>query len=368
MNALLFTPGPLTTSATVKKAMQNDVGSRDKLFIDTVQEIRTDLLSLGHVSVEDGFECVLMQGAGTFAIESVLGSSVGQDDTLLILSNGAYGERQVEIAKVNGLKYNVLRFPENELVNPEVLKSFLSDHPFITHVSVVHCETTTGIFNPIQSIGEVVKKAGCVYIIDAMSSFGGVDINLKSVDCDFLISSSNKCIEGVPGFGFILSKRKELLTTNGRARSLSLDLYGQWAALEKNGQFRFTPPTLSLMAFRQALKELHQEGGIAARSRRYKNNMVLLTEGMQRLGFVCYLPSSLRGHIISSFLYPTHPAFDFTEMYDFLRESGFIIYPGKLSTSQAFRIGNIGHIFSEDIQHLLESIKKYLLKKGILSA
>ena len=364
---LLFTPGPLTTSRSVKEAMMQDMGSRDYSFINAVKDIRDELLQLAHVSKADGYECVIMQGSGTFAIESVISSAVGKDDMLLVLANGAYGERIAKMAMIHGLNHHVIRFPEDEIVRPEVTEEFLVTHPEITHVACIHSETTTGLFNPATEIGEVCKKHHKVFIVDAMSSFGGVEMDMKSMQIDFLISSSNKCIEGVPGFAFSLCTKTELEKAKGRARTLSLDLYEQWAGLEATGQFRFTPPTLSIMAFRQALRELDKEGGIKAREERYRTNKQILDAGMAGLGFKQYLREEIQGHIITSFLYPDDPNFNFEQFYKRLNERGFVIYPGKLGKTDAFRIGNIGQIFPQDIKALIVAVKEVLLELQVFS-
>ena len=329
--------------------MLHDLGSRDDAFIAVVREIRSELLRLGGVSQEQGYETVLMQGSGTFGVESVISSVVGKNDQLLILVNGAYGERIVKMAKVHGINHIVKTIPENEIVPSQVVAELLSQQPGITHVACIHSETTTGLFNPITEIGAVCKEVGKVFIVDAMSSFGGVQMDIKAMQIDFLVSSSNKCIEGVPGFSFVLCKKSELLKAQGQARSLSLDLYDQWNGLEKNGQFRFTPPTHSLLAFRQAIRELDAEGGIVAREARYKKNKSMLDAGMQAMGFQYYLDHAIHGHIISSFLYPQDPNFDFMKFYQALSDRGLVIYPGKLSLMDAFRIGNIGYLFPKDI-------------------
>jgi len=357
---LLFTPGPLTTSKTVKEAMLQDMGSRDHEFMDAVKDIRNQLLSIGHVSKADGYEAVIIQGSGTFGVESVISSVVKKEDTLLVIANGAYGERIIKMAKIHQMNLSILRFEEDQIISPEVTDAFIKSNPSITHVACIHSETTTGLFNPIEAIGDVCKKNNLVFIVDAMSSFGGVDIDIKKSQVDFLLSSSNKCIEGVPGFAFAICKKSELEKAKGNARSLSLDLYDQWAGLETNGQFRFTPPTLSIMAFRQALRELDEEGGVQARELRYKTNKKILDEGMDALGFKQYLNPSIQGHIISSFLYPRDPNFNFENFYKKLSEKGCIIYPGKLSKTNAFRIGNIGQIFPEDITYLLETIREVI--------
>lgn len=355
---LLFTPGPLSTSSTVKEAMLKDVGSRDHEFIQAVRDISNHLLALAGVTKEAGYECVLVQGSGTFGIESVISSVVGKDDVLLILANGAYGERIVKMCRIHQFNHHVLRFEENEIVTAAATETFLAAHPEITHVACIHSETTTGLFNPVAAIGAVCAKQGKVFIVDAMSSFGGVEMNMQNMQIDFLVSSSNKCIEGVPGFAFALCKKTELEKAKGRARTLSLDLHEQWAGLVSNGQFRFTPPTLSIMAFRQALKELEAEGGVRARQQRYQENKKILDEGMAALGFKQYLRPEIQGHIITSFLYPDDPDFNFEIFYKKLSDLGFVIYPGKLGKTDAFRIGNIGQIFPADVEALVGAIKK----------
>ena len=357
---LLFTPGPLTTSTTVKQAALEDVGSRDSAFMQSIQEIRNGLLELAHVSKADGYESVIMQGSGTFAIESVVSSVMGPGNVLLILANGAYGERIVKMASMHKLDHQVLRFPEDEIVSPVVTEKFLTEHPEVSHVACIHCETTTGLFNPVAEIGSACKRHNKVFIVDAMSSFGGVQMDMREWHIDFLISSSNKCIEGIPGFGFVLCRKAELEKAKGCSRSLSLDLYDQWAGLETSGQFRFTPPTLSIMAFRQALRELETEGGVSAREKRYRANKKILDSGMRELGFIQYLKPEIQGHIITSFLYPENKNFDFSRFYQKLNDRGFVIYPGKLSRANAFRIGNIGQIFPEDVRRLVHAIGEIL--------
>lgn len=356
---LLFTPGPLSTTATVKEAMLEDMGSRDYGFIQAVKDIRSELLMLAGVT-EDQFATVLVQGSGTFGVESVISSVVGKKDTLLILANGAYGERIAKMSQMHQLNHHVLRFPENEIVTAAATEDILKTYPGITHVACIHSETTTGLFNPVAEIGAVCKQYGKVFIVDAMSSFGGVRMDMQQMQIDFLVFSSNKCIEGVPGFAFAICKKTELEKAKGQARSLSLDLYEQWVGLETNGQFRFTPPTLSIMAFRQALKELEEEGGVSAREQRYKTNKRTLDEGMAALGFKQYLHPGIQGHIITSFLYPDDSRFHFDTFYKKLNEQGFVIYPGKLGKTDAFRIGNIGQIFPHHVQALVEAIQKTL--------
>jgi 2-aminoethylphosphonate-pyruvate transaminase len=365
---LLFTPGPLTTSKSVKEAMMQDMGSRDYAFINAVKDIRNGLLQLAQVSKSEGYECVIMQGSGTFGIESVISSVVGKKDVLLVLANGAYGERIAKMASIHQLDHHVLRFAEDEVVSPEATEEFLQLHPEVTHVACIHSETTTGLFNPVTEIGAVCKRFNKIFIVDAMSSFGGVEMDMEEMQIDFLVSSSNKCIEGVPGFAFALCKKAELEKGKGQARSVSLDLFDQWAGLEASGQFRFTPPTLSIMAFRQALRELEEEGGIKAREGRYKANKQVLDAGMRAIGFRQYLRPEIQGHIITSFLYPDDPSFNFDIFYKKLNERGFVIYPGKLGKADAFRIGNIGQIFPEDVKALILAVKEVLEEEHLVIA
>jgi 2-aminoethylphosphonate-pyruvate transaminase len=361
---LLFTPGPLTTTASVKEAALADLGSRDSIFLEVVRNIRQRLLDLAH-SASPEYEAIIMQGSGTFGIESVISSAVPAEGMLLNIINGAYGRRISQMAKIHSIPLIELIFEENQLPDLQEIESQLKDNPLITHVSVVHCETTTGIINPISEIGKIVSAQNKVFIVDAMSSFGAYDIDLKSCNISFLISSSNKCIEGIPGFSFILASRTELEKCKSHARTLSLDLYDQWSGLNLNGQFRFTPPVQVMLSFNEALNELAIEGGIKARAKRYYENNSLLISGMRNLGFKTYLPTEIRGHIITSFHYPTHPNFSFDTFYGILSDKGFVIYPGKLSKVDCFRIGNIGQLFFIDIHMLIDAIEETLFEMKI---
>jgi len=359
MDKLLFTPGPLTTSSTVKEAMLHDYGSRDLKFVDMVKKVREKLLQLGGVSKEKGYECIIMQGSGTFGIEATVSSAIPKDGHLLIVINGAYGHRMAKICSVHGIKHSSMIFSENELPDLGKAEAALIADSSITHIAIVHCETTTGIFNPIKELGALAAKYNKTYIVDAMSSFGAVPVNIAEFNIDFLVSSSNKCIEGVPGFSFIIANRERLLQTKGQARTLVLDVFAQWEGLENDGQFRFTPPTHSLAAFHRALHELDKEGGVEGRAKRYKENYQTLVKGMRKLGFKEYLEREKQGYIITSFLYP-EKNFDFKAFYNALNEKGFVIYPGKLSKADCFRIGNIGRIYKKDVEALLQAIENTL--------
>jgi 2-aminoethylphosphonate-pyruvate transaminase len=361
----LFTPGPLTTSRTVKKAMLRDLGSRDEEFIGVVRRIRSRLLAVAGVSQEAGYECVLMQGSGTYTVESVISSTMPRDGRLLVVVNGAYGERIVAIAKRHGIPTVVIREKESKLPNVDEIARTLAARRDIRMTAVVHCETTSGIINPIQAIGEAVHRHGGLYFVDSMSAFGAVQIDLIASQIDFLVSSANKCIEGIPGFAFAICRRQTLLASEGSARTVSLDLLAQWQGLERNGQFRFTPPTHALLAFDQALNELDAEGGVTGRAQRYRENHETLRRGMQDMGFTEYVPQALQGDIITSFQYPADPRFDFLEFYSRLVEKGFVIYPGKVSDANCFRIGTIGRIFPSNVTALLAAIHDVITDLGI---
>jgi 2-aminoethylphosphonate-pyruvate transaminase len=360
----LFTPGPLTTSRSVKEAMLHDLGSRDDEFINIVRRVRDRLLSIAGVSKQAGYECVLMQGCGTYTVESVISSIVPPGGQILVIVNGAYGERIVAIAERHGIESVVVRTGEDKLPEISEIERVLARSPGVYMTAVVHCETTSGIINPIQAIGETVSKHQSLYFVDSMSAFGAIPIHLPRSHIDFLVSSANKCIEGVPGFGLAICRRDALLAAKGLSRTVSLDLLAQWQALESNGQFRFTPPTHVLLAFQQALNELEAEGGVAGRSKRYLENYETLQHGMSGMGFRAYVPERLRGNIITSYRYPTDPRFDFCEFYNRLNERGFVIYPGKVSDADCFRIGTIGRLFPTDVSALLSAIRDVMCDLG----
>lgn len=339
-----------------------DMGSRDAEFIAVVSEIRERLLALAGVKQADGYEAILMQGAGTFGIESVISSAIPAEGKLLIMINGAYGKRIRDIAGRHGIETAVIEVSEKTQPDLRELSRRLADDCDITHVALVHCETSSGILNPLNEIGSVVKEMGRIFIVDAMSSFGGIPLNVAESGIDFLISSANKCIEGVPGFSLVIADHDQLLAIDGQARTISLDLLAQWKGLEEQGQFRFTPPTHAILAFREALRELDDEGGVVGRATRYAVNHAALLRGMRRMGFREYVPAESQSHIITAFLFPEDWCFDFTEFYERLSSKGMLIYPGKLKDVDCFRIGNIGKIFESDIESLLTAIEATLLE------
>ncbi|WP_286923943.1 MULTISPECIES: 2-aminoethylphosphonate--pyruvate transaminase [Lysinibacillus] len=358
----LLTPGPLTTTETVKREMLIDRCTWDDDYKNVTQVIRKQLLDLAQVD-ESEYTAVLMQGSGSFVVESVLTTAIGEEDKVLILTNGAYGERIVEMAEVLNLQHVVYSVPYDEQPSSLEVQALLEKDPSITHVAVVHCETTTGMLNPIKKIGEVVHSFNKTFIVDAMSSFGGVPMDLSGLYIDFCISSANKCIQGVPGFGFVIAKTEALEKCNGQARSVALDLYNQWEVMKKDGKWRFTSPTHVVAAFAKALEELMEEGGIRARYERYAENNQLLRSHLSALGFKAYITEELQSPIITTFLFP-HKEFSFKHFYHEMKKAGFVIYPGKLTDVDTFRIGNIGDIHEEDMLTLCEVIENYMVVKN----
>lgn len=353
---ILLTPGPLTTSDRVKQVMMQDWCTWDEDYnVNIVQHIRTRLLELAHVTPQH-YTTVLLQGSGTYCVESALSCSITAQDKLLIFANGAYGDRMGEIARYHHLNHVIVSLEETVQITPQLVQETLQKEQGVTHVAVVHCETTTGILNPIEEIAAVVKTAGLQLIVDAMSSFGGIDIEVEKLGIDLLVSSSNKCIQGVPGFGFIIIRKESLQRCKGVSRSLSLDLYDQWATMEKgNGKWRFTSPTHVVRAFAEALEELKEEGGVKARNERYRNNHRTLIEGMKKLGYTPLLAPDKQSPIITSFLYPSAD-FSFHDFYYALKAKGFVIYPGKISKHDTFRIGNIGDVYPFDFEGLILAV------------
>lgn len=355
---ILLTPGPLTTRPETRQAMLRDWGSRDRAFIAMTARLRQGLLELSngvgsHVAVP-------LQGSGTFIVEATLGTLVAPKDKLLVLVNGAYGERMMRIMARLGRRAEALTWPENQPVDPARLDRVLTDDPDITHVALVHCETTTGILNPLGGVAKVVAAHGRKLLVDAMSSFGALSIDLRLTPAAAVMASSNKCLEGVPGIGFAVIDRNEIVGAKGNSPSLAFDLYDQWQGFEANGQWRFTPPVQVVAALVEALDLLAREGGAAARRKRYQAHFDFLADEMIRLGFSLFLKRSEQAPIIATFLQPSAAWFDFHAFYEALAAKGFLIYPGKLSQADTFRIGCIGAIELADFKRLMQTIETIL--------
>lgn len=360
---LLLTPGPLTTSRTVREAMLQDWCTWDDDYNALVQELRQRLVGLATATQD--VTAVPMQGSGTFAVESALGTLVPADGRLLVATNGAYGRRMVQIATRLRIPCVELAHPETEPLDPGRIEDALARDRGVTHVAVVHCETTTGMLNDVAGIGGLVAARGATFVVDAMSSFGGLPFTMESLHADALVSSANKCIAGVPGFGFVLVQRALLADCAGRARSVSLDLFDQWQTMEREGgKWRFTSPTHTVRAFLQALRELEAEGGVAARHARYVENQRRLVVGLTAMGFRALLPTALQSPFITAFHLPVDPAFRFSSLYHALKRRRFVIYPGKVSDADTFRVGTIGHVQPGDIDQLVAAFGESVRELG----
>ncbi|MFC0227451.1 2-aminoethylphosphonate--pyruvate transaminase [Serratia aquatilis] len=358
---LLLTPGPLSTTASVRAAMLQDSCTWDTDYnLGVVEPIRRELVRLATAEqFTADYSAVLLQGSGSYVVESVLGSALNAGDCLLIVNNGAYGARMVEMAQCLGVNHRVLDCGETARPEIQDLEELLIRHPEISHLAIVHCETTTGMLNPLEEVAAFCQYHGIRLIVDAMSSFGGIPFDIGRLGIEFLISSANKCIQGVPGFGFVIAHRTALAACAGQARSVSLDLHAQWQTMEQQGgKWRFTSPTHTVLAFAQALRELDEEGGINARHQRYQENQRTLVAGMQSLGFTPLLPTAWQSPVITAFYSPSDPDYRFAEFYQRLKALGFVIYPGKVSQAECFRIGNIGNVTPQQIRQLLAAMEQ----------
>jgi len=360
---LLLTPGPLTTAKSVKEVMVHDWGSRDAGFIAINRAVLARLPELIHGAAD--FVTVPMQGSGTFAVEAMLTSFVPPEGEVLVLVNGAYGHRAKRILDIAKRATVVHETPEDTPPDLAEVERILEQSRTITHVFAVHCETTSGILNPIEDIAAVCERHGKRLLIDAMSAFGAIPLDAREVRFDAVAASSNKCFEGVPGLGFVLCRKSALAETSGNATTLVLDLFDQHQALEKTGQYRFTPPIHVIVAFHQALEEHGQEGGVAGRGGRYRENCRILVDGMRGMGFETLLPDDLQAPIIVTFHMPDDPRFEFQRFYDGLKERGYVIYPGKLTVADSFRIGCIGRLNADHMRGALAAVREVLEDQGL---
>lgn len=363
----LLTPGPLTTSYRVKETMLRDWGSWDGDFRALTVEMRQRLLALTG-DTEGLLDCVPMQGSGSFSVEAMLGSFVPQGGKVLVLSNGAYGKRIMQTLAYLNRAYTVI--DKGDYMPPrgvEVTAAIEVD-PAITHVVVVHCETSSGILNPVKEIADAVAASGRKLLIDSMSAFGAIALDFHEINYAAMVSSSNKCLEGVPGFGFIIARKEELEAAEGRSHSLSLDVHAQWVHMNKTGQWRFTPPTHVVVAFVEALRAHVEEGAVAGRGARYANNRDVVVSGMRDLGFETLLKDRWLSPIIVTFFCPASAAFDFSRFYQLMKAKGFIIYPGKLTVADSFRIGCIGQMDEEIMRKVVIAAAQALSEMGVNSA
>jgi 2-aminoethylphosphonate-pyruvate transaminase len=362
-NPILLTPGPLTTSPETKAAMLSDWGSWDGAFNELTAAVCSDLVQI--VNGQSEHVCIPLQGSGTFSVEAAIGTFVPRNGKVLVPDNGAYCKRIARMLGYLGREAIVLAHAEQAPADPARIDAALASDPGITHVAQVHCETGTGILNPLHEIAAVVARHGRGLIVDAMSSYGAIPIDARKLRFDALIAASGKCLEGVPGMGFVIGRRSALEGSGGNSSSLAMDLLDQWQYMQKTGQWRFTPPTHVVAALRAAIDQYKAQGGQTARLARYSENCAALVSGMRKLGFETFLPDSLQAPIIVTFHAPPDPAYNFGEFYRRVRDRGFILYPGKLTTVDTFRVGCIGAIEADTIGQAVAAIADTLGAMGV---
>ena len=360
---ILLTPGPLTTSLATKTAMLRDWGSWDASFNAITAQVREKLLGIAHGG--SAFACVPMQGSGTFSVEAAVNTLVPRNGHLLVLINGAYGHRLAKLASMMGRKVTTFVAGDDQATTAADADRLLAADASITHVAVIHCETSTGIENPLAAIADVVAKRGRRLVVDAMSSFGALPIDLSTLQADAVVAASGKCIEGPPGMGFVLCRRSALEASAGNSTSLALDLHDQWTYMERTTQWRYTPPTHVVAAFDAALDQFIAAGGQPARLARYRANCETLLEGMQTLGFRSFLPAPIQAPIIVTFHAPGDSRYAFKAFYEGVRDRGFVLYPGKLTEIETFRVGCIGAIGAEEMRQAVHAMADALADLGV---
>ncbi|WP_338475193.1 2-aminoethylphosphonate--pyruvate transaminase [Pseudomonas khavaziana] len=355
---ILLTPGPLTTSNRTRQAMMVDWGSWDDRFNQLTASVCTQLLAI--LNGADSHHCVPLQGSGTFAVEAAIGTLVPREGKVLVLINGAYGKRLAKICEVLGRTFSTFETAEDEPTTAADVDRLLQADAAITHVALIHCETSTGILNPLPEIAQVVKRHGKRLIIDAMSSFGALPIDAREVPFEALIAASGKCLEGVPGMGFVFAEKAALAASQGNCHSLAMDLFDQHTYMVKTGQWRFTPPTHVVAALHEALLQYAEEGGLPARHQRYADNCQALLDGMAALGLRSFLPAAIQAPIIVTFHAPKDPGYQFKDFYERVKAKGFILYPGKLTQVETFRVGCIGHVDAAGMRAAVKAIAEVL--------
>ena len=363
--AILLTPGPLTTTLRTKLAMLRDWGSWDSAFIAMTARVRKSLLSIVHG--HDTHVVVPLQGSGTFSVEAAVATVVPLSGHILVLDNGAYCKRAAKLSTMMGRKTTVVPTPEDQCVSPIALEALLQKDASITHVVLIHCETGAGVLNPLHDIANVCEKHHKGLIVDAMSSFAALEIDARTTRFDALIAASGKCLEGVPGMGFVFIRKAILDNCAGNNSSLAMDLHDQYVYMEKTGQWRFTPPTHVMVALSEAIQQFEEEGGQPARLKRYQSNCKTLVQGMAALGFKPYLDPAVQAPIIVTFHAPADAHYDFRKFYEAAKKHGFILYPGKLTEIETFRVGCIGAIGPIEVQQAVHAVALTLKELGIAS-
>ncbi len=363
---ILLTPGPLTTTLRTKLAMLRDWGSWDADFNAVTASVRKSLLAVIHG--QDSHVVVPLQGSGTFSVEAAVATLVPRDGHVLVLDNGAYCKRAARLTTLMGRRCTVMGFDDAVQVSPAALAERLQSDRTITHVVMIHCETGAGVLNPLQAVADVCAANGKGLIVDAMSSFGAIEIDARRTRFDALVAASGKCLEGVPGMGFVFIRKTLLDECAGRSQSLAMDLHDQYVYMEKTTQWRFTPPTHVVVALAEAIAQFEAEGGQPARLARYTSNYQTLITGMKKLGFKPFLDPAIQAPIIVTFHAPADAKYDFKTFYAAARARGFILYPGKLTQIETFRVGCIGAIGPDEMEQAVHAMGLALQDMGIASA
>lgn len=365
---ILFTPGPLMTSETVKEAMMTDYAGRDRRFMDAVKSVRADLLSIVGLDAKE-WVCILQQGAGSMGIEAAISTIFpAKGGKYLLINSGKYSEKQGYIVEKLKLPMVMLTVGEGKELDMGALEAIIRANPDITNVGLVQHETSTGMVYPAEQVARVVRRElpNAKIIIDGISAFAGIECDYSKA-CDVLVAAPNKCLHSVPGISIIIARRALIEASKGQARSATLDLSMQLQAFDKSGQFAITPPVHVVMALQQAIVEYKRDGGLAGRKKSYRAKARLVRQAVREMGFTLFLDDSKPccADVVVCVDMPTDPRWNFMKFYTYLNERGLIIYPGKASHAETFRFGIIGHVSMQDFDTLMKCSKEALKSMGI---
>jgi 2-aminoethylphosphonate-pyruvate transaminase len=360
---LMLTPGPATLSMRVKRAMLHDYASGEQKMLDAIAFSRRYILDLCNGAGTHG--AVPIVGSGTSGNEAAIGTLVPENGKLLIHTNGVYGDRLVEIARKIRVPYASFRTAPFTPPTPKQFEAMLDADPAITHVMIVHCETSTGILNPVEEVAALCRKRGVALLIDAVASFGAFALDAKKLGYDAVVCSANKGLQAPPGLAWVVAKKTALEAAKGNAPSLTLDLWDQDQHLERTGMFRFTPATHLLLGMAEALREHAEEGGIEARQARFRASWRRLVDGMRQMGFRTLLEDEVASPIVATFHDPPDPNYSFKRLYDGMKARGFIIFPGRLAAANTFRLACIGIVTERDIGRALDAMAETLRQMGV---
>lgn len=363
---ILLNPGPATTTDTVKMAMVvPDICPRELEFGELTLAVRDDLIKIAHG--EKNHTCILLTSSGTGGVEACLTSVVPMNKKVLIINNGAYGERMQSICDAYGIGHIDANFEWGKPIDIKAIEKLIKENADqLSHLAFIHHETTVGILNPLYELCSLSHLHGLENIVDAMSSFAGIDIDLERDKVDYLVSSSNKCIQGMAGISFVFARMESLKKTTGIKRNFYFNLWANYEYLNKNKQFLFTPPVQTLYALRKAITEYFKEGE-KNRIKRYASMYEILKKRLQKLGFEFLVDEKHHSKLLTAILEPSAPHYSFNEMHDYLFERGFTIYPGKVGKINTFRLANIGEIYPEDIENFLVVFEDFLRTRKILN-